>query len=142
MPPASSRAGVLSPDTNAPPVTQTAVSPNLLKPLNIISQLGIEILSKDLGVLSCLEILLTVEEPKRDLELTGVLDNGDEFLDFIGCKLSGALVDINFGLFADEVGETASETLDFCKTKHNVTFSFNVGVENTENVLELRSLHQ
>ena len=114
---------------------------DLLHPLDIITELGVEVLSKDLGVLSSLEILLPIEEPERDLELTGVLDDSDELLDLIGCGLTGTLVDVYLRLFADEVGETASETTDFGHGEHNVTLSLNVCIENTKDVLELGSLH-
>lgn len=117
------------------------MSTNLLHPLNIITKLSIKVLSKDLSVLSSLEILLPVEEPKWDLELTRVLNNGHDLFDFIGSELSCALVHVDFGLFADKVGETASETLDFGKSEYNVTLSLHVCVEDTEDVLKLGSLH-
>jgi hypothetical protein len=117
------------------------MSTNLLHPLNIITKLSIKVLSKDLRVLSSLEILLSVEEPEWDLELTRILNNGDNLFDFVGGELSGALVDVDFGLFANEVGETASETLDFGKSEYDVTLSLHVGVENTEDVLKLGSLN-
>jgi len=142
MLPAASGAGVLSPNTNTPPVTQTTVCPNLLEPLNVISQLSIKVLGKDLSVLARLEILLTIEEPKRNLELAWVLNNGYEFLNFIGGEFSAAFVHVDFCLFANEVGETTAKTLDFGEAEYDITLSFDVRVENTEDVLELRSLHQ
>lgn len=36
------------------------------------------------------DILLPVEEPRRDFELGGVLDNGNESFEFVRVKLSGA----------------------------------------------------
>jgi hypothetical protein len=138
---ASSGTGVLSTNTDSPPVPKTTVSTDLLHPLNIITELSIEVLSKDLGVLSGLEILLSVQEPKRDLELTGVLDDGNNLFDFISGELSCALVDVNLSLLTDEVGETTSETLNFGKSEDNVTLSLNVSIQNTEDVLELGSLH-
>jgi hypothetical protein len=122
-------------------VTKTTVGPNLLHPLNIITQLGIEVLGKHLRVLSRLEILLPVKEPQWDLKLTGILDDGHELFDFIGGEFSGAFVHVNLGLFANKVGETTSETFDFCEAKDHVTLSFNVGVEDTQNVLEFGALH-
>jgi len=75
MLPASSRASVLSPDSDSPPVPQTPVCSDLLHPLNIITQLSIEILCEHLRVFTRLEILLPIQEPQRDLELSGILNN-------------------------------------------------------------------
>ena len=133
---------MLATDTDSPPVTKTSVSSDLLEALDIVTKLGIDVLSKNLGVLSSLEILLSVEEPKGDLELTGVLDNSNNLFDLISGKLSSSLVNIDFSLFANKIGETTSETLNFGQSENNISLSLNVSVENTENVLELSSLHQ
>jgi hypothetical protein len=133
---------VLSTDSDSPPVTKTTVSTDLLETLDIITKLSINVLGKDLRVLSGLEILLPIEEPKRDLELTGVLDNSDKLFDLISGKFSSSLVDINFGLFANQVSESASKTLNFSHSKDNITLSLNVCIENTKNVLKFSSLHQ
>lgn len=132
---------MLSTDANSPPVPKTTVSTDLLHPLDIITKLSIKVLSKDLLVLSSLEVLLPIEEPKWNLELTGILDDSYKLFDFISGELSCALVYVDLSLFTDEVGETTSETLNFGKGKDNVTLSFNVCIQNTENVLELGSLH-
>ncbi|KAL3785371.1 hypothetical protein HJC23_011054 [Cyclotella cryptica] len=141
MPPTSSRAGVLSTDSHSPPVTKTTVGPNLLHPLNIITQLGIKVLREHLGILSSPEILLPVEEPHGDFELTGVLDDGNELFDLIGGQFTSTFVDINFCLFADEVSETTSKTFDFCEAEDNISLALNVSVEDTQDVLELGTLH-
>eukprot|EP01083_Nonionella_stella_P189889 703251_1 len=120
---------------------QTTVSTNLLHPLNIITKLGIEVLGENLGVLSCLNILLPIEEPKRDLELTRVLNDSNKLLNLISGELSGTLVYINLSLFADEIGETRSKSSNFGKGENNVTLSLHVCIQNTEDMLELGSLH-
>ena len=137
----SSRASVLSTDPDTPPMTKTTVSTDLLHPLNIITELSIKVLGKDLLVLSGLEILLPVKKPKGDLELAGVLDNSNELLDLISSKLSSSLGYVYLSLFADEVGKTASKTLNFGKGKYDITLSLNVSIENTKNVLKFGSLH-
>jgi hypothetical protein len=38
------------------------------------------------------------------------LNDGHNLFDFIGSQFSGTLVDIDFGLFADQVRETTSDT--------------------------------
>jgi hypothetical protein len=98
---AASCASVLSTNTDSPPVTKTTVSSDLLEALDIVTELCVNVLGKDLRVLSRLEVLLPIQEPKWDLELTGVLDDGNKLLDLISGELSSSLVDINFGLFAN-----------------------------------------
>eukprot|EP00525_Craspedostauros_australis_P009560 CAMPEP_0198134038 /NCGR_PEP_ID=MMETSP1442-20131203/59872_1 /TAXON_ID= /ORGANISM="Craspedostauros australis, Strain CCMP3328" /LENGTH=272 /DNA_ID=CAMNT_0043795173 /DNA_START=19 /DNA_END=838 /DNA_ORIENTATION=- len=139
---ASGGAGVLSTDSDAPPVTKTAVGADLLESLDVVTELGINVLGEDLAVLSGLEVLLSVQEPERDLELAWVLDDGDDLLDLIGGQFSCSLVDVDLGLFADEVSETASKTLDLGQSENDISLSFHVCIKNTQNVLEFRSLHQ
>mmetsp|Transcript_7643 Transcript_7643/g.21804 ORF Transcript_7643/g.21804 Transcript_7643/m.21804 type:complete len:144 (-) Transcript_7643:21-452(-) len=142
MPPATGRASVLSTDTDTPPVTKTAVSTNLFHTFDIITELGVEVLCENLRVFSALEILLPVEEPKRNFELTGILDNCYKFFNLVSRQLSSAFVDIDFGLLADQVCKTTSKTLDFCEAEDDVPLALNVGVDNTQDVLKLGTLHQ
>ena len=48
--PASSGASVLSTNSDTPPVTKTAVGTDLLHPLNVIKEFGIEVLREHLGI--------------------------------------------------------------------------------------------
>jgi hypothetical protein len=115
---------------------------DLLHSLNVITKLGSNVLRKDLGVLSGLPILLPIQEPQWDLELARILDNGNNLLNLIGRQFTGTLVDINFGLFADQVGKSTSKTINLGEAKDNIAISLHVGVENTQNVLEFGTLHQ
>jgi hypothetical protein len=47
------------------------------------------------------------------------------------------LIEVNIGLLADNVGVTTSNTLDLGQGVHDLPLSINVGVEETEDVLEL-----
>jgi hypothetical protein len=123
-------------------MTKTTMGSNLLHALNVLTQLGINVLDKNLTVLSSLEILLTIEEPEWNLELTWILDNGDKLFNLIGGEFSGTLVNINFCLFANQVGESASKTLDLGQAEDDISLTLNVSIEDTENVLKLGSLHQ
>ena len=135
-------ASVLSTHSDIPPVTQTTVRSDFLHAFNVVTELGGNVLRKDLGVFTRLEVLLSIEEPQGDLELAGVLDDSDDLFDFIGGQFTSALVDIDFGLFANEIGETTSDTGNFCESVNDVTLALHVGIENTQNVLKLGSLHQ
>lgn len=84
------RLGVLAPHAQAPVVTETTVSTDLLQSLEIITELGVDAIREDLGIFAIDDVLLPVKEPCRNLELCGVLDNGDDALEFIGVELASA----------------------------------------------------
>ena len=69
----SSGLGVLTSDTEAPVVTEPTVSPDLLESLKILTELVVKDVGHDLGGLAILDVPLPVEEPIRDLVLTGIL---------------------------------------------------------------------
>ena len=50
---------------------------------------------------------------------------------------AGALVHVNGGLFAHDVGESTSDTRDRREREHSLAAAVNVGVEHTQNVLEI-----
>ena len=69
----SSGLGVLTSDTEAPVVTETTVSPDLLESLKILTELVVKDVGHDLGGLAILDVPLPVEEPIRDLVVTWIL---------------------------------------------------------------------
>lgn len=136
------RARVLSADANVPPVAQTAVGADLLEAFQIVAQLGGNVLRKDLAVLSRLEIFLTVQEPKRDLELPRVLNDGHQLFDFVRRQFAGAGVDVDFGLLADQIRKSAADTGNFSQSKDHIALSFDVRIQDTQNVLKFWALNQ
>lgn len=45
------------------------------------------------------------------------------------------LLQVDIGFFADNVGVSSANTLDFGQGVHDLTLAINVGVQQTENVL-------
>ena len=84
---------MLTPDTETPEVTETTVSTNLLQPLQVVTELRVDTVGQDLRVLAIDDVPLPVQEPRGDLELRGVLDDGDETFELIRVKLAGAVVE-------------------------------------------------
>ena len=80
---------MLTPDTETPEVTETTVSTNLLQPLQIVTELRVDTVGQDLRVLAIDDVPLPVQEPRGDLELRGVLDDGDDTLEFLRRDLAG-----------------------------------------------------
>lgn len=61
-------------------MTETTVSADLLQALQVITELGVDTVGQDLGVLAVDNIALSVEEPGGYLVLSRVLDDGDDSL--------------------------------------------------------------
>jgi hypothetical protein len=131
---------VLTTDTETPVVSETTVSADLLEALKILTELGVDTVGENVGVLAIDDIALSVDEPCRDLVLGGVLEDGDDSLELFGGELTSALVQIDIGLLADQVRVSATDTLDLGQGVHNLLLSVNIGVEKTENELEVRLL--
>jgi hypothetical protein len=65
---------------------------DLLQSLQIVSQLGVNAVGKNLRVFTVDDVLLSVEEPGGDLVVCWVLDDGDEALEFVRVEISGTSV--------------------------------------------------
>ena len=50
------------------------------------------------------------------------------------------LVEVDIGLLADKVGVTATDTLDLGQRVHDLLLAVNIGVEQTQDELEVRLL--
>ena len=70
---AASGLGVLATDAEAPVVPETTVSPDLLQPLEVVAELGVDAVGEGLAVLAVDDVLLPVKEPGGDLVLRRVL---------------------------------------------------------------------
>lgn len=68
---------------------ETPVCTDLLQPLQILTELVVEGVGKDLRVLAVDDVTLPVQEPGGDLVLGRVLDDCDDTLEFFGGKLTG-----------------------------------------------------
>ena len=58
---------MLTTDAEAPVVTETTVSADLLEALEVLTELGVDAVGEDLGVLAVDNVALPVEEPGGDL---------------------------------------------------------------------------
>lgn len=108
---AASGLGVLTTDTKVPVVTKTTVRADLLEALKVLTEGRGDLVSNDLLVLASSKILLSVEEPEGDLELLRVLHDSKNFVDLLLGELTSALSHVNVSLLANEVGETATNSL-------------------------------
>jgi hypothetical protein len=118
-------------------MSQATVSAYLLQSLKIITEFRVNTVRQYLRVLAIDDVLLSVQKPRRDLELCRVLDDRDNAFQFIRVQVPSTLVEINIGFLADQVGVPTANTLDLSQGVHDFALSINIGVEETENVLKL-----
>lgn len=90
--------GVLTADTETPVVTETTVGADLLQALEILTDLAVEGVGDDLGVLAIGDVALSVEEPGGDLVLGGGLEDGDDTLELFGGEFTSTVRDIKVNL--------------------------------------------
>jgi len=69
-------------------VTETTVGTDLLEALKILTELGVDTVGQDLAVLAVDDVTLPVEEPRGNLVLGRVLDDGDDTLELFGGELT------------------------------------------------------
>jgi hypothetical protein len=92
-----------------------------------------------LRVLAIDDILLSVEEPVGDLVLSRVLQNSDNTFQFFVGQFTSTLVQVNISLLASNVSETTTHTLNGSQGNDDLVLTVNVGVEKTNDMLELVS---
>lgn len=83
---------MLTTDTETPVVSETTVSADLLEALEILTELGVDTVGEDVGVLAIDDIALSVDEPRGNLVLGRVLEDGDNSLELFGGELTGAVI--------------------------------------------------
>ena len=123
--------GVLTTDTETEVVADTTVGLDLLQSLEVVTQLRVNVVGKELRALAVNNVTLPVQEPSGDLELGGVLQDGDNALELIRVELTGTLAKVDIGLLANNVGVSATDTLDLGKGVLDLDLAVNVGVEQT-----------
>ena len=129
--------GVLTSDLEEPVMSETSVLFDLLHTFDVLSDLGFEGVGGDVKVSSVSEISSAVESPDGDIESRGV---GDDLVDLVPVSLgnlTGSQRRLDVGSSKDHMGESRSDTLDRGESVSNASPSFEVGVEDTLDVLEI-----
>lgn len=120
---------------------QTAVGTNLLEALEVLAQLHVERVGDHLAELAIFHVLLPVQHPIRHLELARVLDDRHQTLNLLLRQLTGPLAQLHLSLLAADVREAASDTLDGSEGEHRLHLAVKVGVQHTQDVLEVGLVH-
>lgn len=127
---------MLTSHLQTPEVSDTSVSSDLLQSLQVVSQLGLHVVGQDMVVLAVNLVLLSVQEPSWDLVVGWVLHDGDNSLQLFLGQLTGTLLQVNVGLLAHQVGVSSAHTSDLGQGVHDLDSTINVGVQQTQDVLE------
>lgn len=127
---------MLTSDLKTPEVSDTSVGSHLLESLNVVSQLGLQLVSKNVVVLTVSVVLLSVQEPGGDLVVGGVLHDGDNSLQLFLSQLTSSLRQVDVSLLADQVGVSSADTSDLSQGVHDLDSAIDVGVQQPQNVLE------
>jgi hypothetical protein len=64
---------------------------DLFETLEVVAELRVDTVGQDLRVFAVDNVLLSVEEPGRDLELCRVLDDGHDALELVRVEVPGAV---------------------------------------------------
>ena len=72
-------------------MTETTVGTDLLQALEVLTELAVETVGDNLGVLAVDDVALSVQEPRGDLVLGGGLEDGDDALKLFGGKLTSTI---------------------------------------------------
>lgn len=71
------------------------MSTNLLQPLKIVAELGVDAVGKNLRVLAIDDVFLPVQKPCWNLELRGVLNDSDNALQLVRVQFSSPVETVN-----------------------------------------------
>lgn len=81
---------MLTTDTNTPEMSETPVAANLLQPLEVVTELRVDIVRQNLAVLAVDDIFLPVKEPEWNLELCGVLHDVHDSFKLVRVQVTSA----------------------------------------------------
>lgn len=112
-------------------MSDTTVGSDLLQSFQVISQLGLNTVGQGVVVLTVVDVSLTVQEPSWDLVLSWVLHDLDNSLQFFLGQFTSSLVQIDISLLTDQVGVTATNTLDGGQSVNDLDVTIDVSVQQT-----------
>ena len=128
---------MLTSDLKQPVMSQTSVLLNLLHALNIVSDLGIQSVGADVQVTTVSVVLSSVQEPDGHAVGARIGDDLGDLLPLLLADLTSALLHIDLGEFAHQVSESSADALNCGQRVGDSSLAFDVGVEYSDDELEL-----
>ena len=129
--------GVLTSDFKTPFVSDTLVTSDFVQSFDIFSQFGLKNVGSNLKVLSFFVIFLSVEEPSWNSMSFWIVNDVSNTITLSFSEFTSSEFWVDSENFADKESESSSNTFDFIKSVWDGSFSINVGVKNTMNMLEV-----
>ena len=127
---------MLSPNLKSPLVSETPVTSDLEKSLDIFSEFGFEDVGGNLQILSLLVIPLSVEEPPGNTVSLGIGNQTGNSIALCLSELTGSEFGVQSEDLADEEAETSSDSLDLVESEGDCALAIDVGVKDTMDMLE------
>ena len=101
----------MSSDLQSSEVSDTSVGSDLFQSLEVFSQLGLQGIGSKVEPGSVLKVILSVHEPFGDSIADGVGDDVLHHLAILFSEFAGSTVGIDSCDFADQVGESSTDSL-------------------------------
>ena len=132
----TSSLGMLTTHTESVVVTDTTMAAHLLQTLEIFTKLVIQVVDQKMVIFSVTNILLSIQHPKGDVVFERVLDHIDNTFELVFLQLTGTFLDIDVCALACKEGKSTTNTFDVGDGKGNLLPTVDVGVHQTNDVLE------
>merc|ERR1719460_223561 len=129
-------------NTESPPMTDTSVKTDFLHAIVIFTKFVIQVIGDDLGIFTVFEITLSVQKPNWDFEVLWLHHGGLNAFQFFFIQLSSAFRTINFSVFQNQIGKSASHTTDVGESVGDFDVTINICVLHTKNMLEIFSVDE
>ena len=113
---------MLASHLDPPVVSQTSVVSHLLQPLDVVSQLGIQLVGRQLRIFTVLDVLFSVQKPIRHAKLSRVGDDNHQRFEFSRGEFPGSFPHVDFRLLADDVGKSTPDAFDFRERVHDLFY--------------------
>ena len=121
-------------------MSQTTMGGDLLQSLQVFTQLAVKPVGHHLSGRALMHVLPAVEDPAGDAIAFRVLDDSDDLLDLCFRQLACPLVQVDTCSLQHEAREPQTAALDSPKRKGTLASSVDVGVEDTQDELEVFGL--
>ena len=129
--------GSLSSNSVTPVMSETSMVLGFSHSLKILSHVGIEVVGNELGPVSMLWVLLSVEEPLWDVVVSWSGNDVVNSFDLSLVQLTGSFIAVNLSDFEGKDRESSTKTSDLSKTEWSLLFTVDVCVLDSKNVHEL-----
>ena len=125
---------MLSSNLNSEVMTETSMGAHFLHAFQVLSELGVDHVSDELGVGTVLGASLSVKEPGGDSVFGRLGEDVVNLDNFFFGQIAGSAVEVDLCNLEHEVGESSADSLDASEGELGFMFAVDVGVLHTQQV--------